>query len=61
MVPFADQINHENVNVAYDCHDPATGQSCISIDEKKAREANELAQKKEERTKYLEELTNDLN
>lgn len=25
MIPFADQINHENVNVTYDCRDPITG------------------------------------
>lgn len=42
MVPFADQINHENVNVFYDCHDPVTGETCVSIDERKAREAKEL-------------------
>lgn len=26
MIPFADQINHENVNVTYDCKDPTTGE-----------------------------------
>lgn len=60
MVPFADQLNHENVNVAYDCHDPATGKSFVSADEKKAREAADLANKKQERTNYLKELTSDL-
>ena len=60
MVPFADQINHENVNVFYDCHDPVTGATCVSVDERKAREAKEAAEKKEERTKYLEALTTDL-
>lgn len=60
MVPFADQINHENVNVFYDCHDPVTGATCVSVDEKRAREAKEAAEKKEERTKYLEALSTDL-
>ena len=60
MVPFADQLNHENVNVYYDCHDQVTGESCVSQEERRAREAKELAAKKEERAKYLENLSTDL-
>jgi hypothetical protein len=60
MVPFADQLNHENVNVFYDCHDPVSGATCISIDERKAREAKAAAEKKEERAKFLDTLSTDL-
>lgn len=60
MVPFADQLNHENVNVYYDCHDQVTGESCVSQEERRAREAKEHAAKKEERAKYLENLSTDL-
>ena len=60
MVPFADQINHENVNVYYDCHDPVTGETCVSVEERRAREAKEASDKKEERAKYLETLSTDL-
>jgi len=34
MVPWADQINHENVNVNYDCLDAETGERLMTWDEK---------------------------
>ena len=30
MVPFADQINHENVCTNYDCLDPETGETLMT-------------------------------
>ena len=30
MVPYADQINHENVQVNYDCLDPITGEELMT-------------------------------
>jgi hypothetical protein len=33
MVPFADQINHENVGVNYDCFDRLTGKSIMTREE----------------------------
>ena len=34
MVPWCDQINHENVNVGYDCLDPETGEPLLNAEEK---------------------------
>lgn len=34
MVPWCDQINHENVNVNYDCLDPVTGEPLLNAEEK---------------------------
>ena len=38
MVPFADQINHENVDVNYDCFDRLTGKSIMTKEEIEERQ-----------------------
>ncbi len=38
MVPFADQLNHENVDVNYDCLDVKTRESFLSIEELATRQ-----------------------
>ena len=60
MVPFADQINHENVTVNYDCLDPATGETLMSMEEKVEKrrlEEESIANKKKG---FLTDLKNDL-
>jgi hypothetical protein len=60
MVPFADQINHENVDVNYDCLDPKTGISLTSEaekEEKRRQEAQALHNKQKE---FLVTLKDDL-
>ena len=45
MVPFADQINHENVDTNYDCLDSVTGISFVSrdeLDERRTKEEDEI-------------------
>jgi hypothetical protein len=37
MVPYADQLNHENVDVNYDCLDPVSRKSYLSKEELEAR------------------------
>jgi hypothetical protein len=41
MVPFADQINHENVDVNYDCLDSKTGISLTTEEEKEEKRRQE--------------------
>jgi len=60
MVPYADQINHENVNVNYDCLDPITGISIMSIEEKEEKAKKEEDAKQEKKKEFLVTLKNDL-
>ena len=60
MVPFADQINHENVDVNYDCFDKLTGKSIMTreeIEEKQRRASQEQVNKQKD---FLVDLKNDL-
>ena len=38
MVPFADQLNHENIDTHYDCLNPETGESFVTKEEMELRE-----------------------
>ena len=60
MVPFADQINHENVTTNYDCLDPETGQTLMSAEEKAERARKEEEEKHEKTQEFLSTLKNDL-
>ncbi len=60
MVPFADQLNHENINVNYDCLDPATGQSYVSKEELQQRRKKEDEDKAKDKKEFLNDLKNDL-
>lgn len=60
MVPFADQLNHENINVNYDCLDPATGQSYVSKEELQQRRIKEDEDKAKDKKEFLNDLKNDL-
>ena len=60
MVPFADQINHENVTVNYDCLDPITGESLMSAEEKAEKARQEEEAKQNKKKEFLVTLKNDL-
>jgi len=60
MVPFADQINHENVTVNYDCLDPTTGESLMSAEEKAEKMRKEEEEKANKKKEFLVTLKNDL-
>jgi hypothetical protein len=60
MVPFADQINHENVNVNYDCLDPKTGESLMSKEEQMQKMKQEEMEKEMKKKEFLSDLKNDL-
>lgn len=47
MVPFADNINHENVDTGFDCVD-ANGDTMYSIQEKNEEEESEKLRKQKE-------------
>lgn len=47
MVPFADNINHENVDTGFDCVD-ANGETMYSIQEKNEEEESERLRKQKE-------------
>jgi hypothetical protein len=60
MVPFADQINHENVDVNYDCYDGKTGQSILSKEEKEQKEAEANKETHKKQQEFFTELKQDL-
>lgn len=60
MVPFADQVNHENVDVNYDCLDQETGESLLTKAEKELMRKKEEEDKKQKRTNFLLDLKDDL-
>jgi len=61
MVPFADQLNHENVNVNYDCLDIVSKKSFLSKEELEARKKQEEEELQKQRKGFLAELKNDLD
>jgi hypothetical protein len=60
MVPFADQFNHENVDVGYDCLDSKTGESLLSKDELEEKRRKEVEQKRKKEQEFLKDLRQDL-
>lgn len=60
MVPWADQINHENVNVNYDCLDAKTGERLMTWDEKLELQRQEELKKEDSKGRFLTDLKNDL-
>lgn len=60
MVPFADQINHENVTVNYDCLDPVSGESLMSAEEKAEKRRQEEEANSNKKKEFLTDLKNDL-
>jgi len=60
MVPFADQLNHENVDVNYDALDPDTGKSLMTKEEVEARRIKEEEEKQNQTKNFLDDLKNDL-
>ena len=60
MVPWADQINHENVNVNYDCLDAETGERLMTWDEKLEVARQEELKKADSKGQFLTDLKNDL-
>jgi len=61
MVPFADQINHENVDVNYDCLNPETGESLMSAEELEKKRMDEADKEQAKKREFLKSLSNDLN
>ena len=60
MVPFADQINHENVDVNYDCLDPKTGISLTTEEEKEEKRRKEAMEAHNKQKEFLVKLKDDL-
>ena len=60
MVPYADQINHENVCVNYDCLDQVTGEVLLTAEEKNEKARKEVEKKEEDKKKFLSGLKDDL-
>jgi len=60
MVPWCDQINHENVNVNYDCLDAKTGERLMTWDEKLEVQRQEELKKEDSKGRFLTDLKNDL-
>lgn len=60
MVPFADQINHENVCTNYDCLDPETGETLMTQEQVEQKRREEERKKEEEQKQFLNNLRQDL-
>ena len=60
MVPFADQINHENVDVNYDCLDSKTGISLSTEEEKEEKRRQEALELQNKQKQFLINLKDDL-
>ena len=60
MVPFADQINHENVDVNYDCLDTKTGISLTTEEEKEEKRRQEALELHTKQKQFLVDLKDDL-
>lgn len=60
MVPWCDQINHENVNVNYDCLDSKTGEPLLNAEEKHEKLKRDAAKNQDKSNKFLDDLKNDL-
>lgn len=60
MVPWCDQINHENVNVCYDCLDSKSGEPLLNAEEKLEKLKREEGNNKDKNNKFLTDLKNDL-
>ena len=60
MVPFADQINHENTDVNYDCFEKGTNKSILTKEQiaENHRKVNQESINKQK--EFLTELKNDL-
>jgi hypothetical protein len=56
MVPFADQLNHENVDVHYDCIDPKSGESFLNKEEQAMREQQRIQEELARKQKLLDEI-----
>lgn len=61
MVPYADQLNHENVDVNYDCLDPVSRKSYLSKEELEARRKQEEEDAQNKRKEFLTDLKKDLD
>ena len=56
MVPFADQLNHENVDVHYDCVDPKTGETFLNDEEIAMREQQKAQEELARKQKVLNDI-----
>lgn len=60
MVPFADLINHENVNSSYDCRDQKSGEYIQPNEEEKMLQEKEKKKQEDEEKKYFNDLKDDI-